>query len=304
MQIGQSINSPFQLPGENDIVMPESAPGELERRGGPTYSSAKALISARKSSKRIKVETQHDLLAHLTRSSPRLKHEGSAPVFSGLRSYKQAPVAGTIAHIKGQRRPSLPSQEAVDAFKMEKAIADALQIMNEPMVAKVILFHDDEKDAIGPTVLAERTTAHLRKHAGSGAQMHNAVLALLSLALFAKEHFGLAKETFDFSSGMISIYLGSMTALTMPRSRLSGLRFAQRVFGAFCDAANPVLDPYMIKVSKGGHAPATPLPCVLYTYSIWRSTGCLRLFVYTRPLFAACCLHRCVTATLCALAPQ
>ena len=287
MQGGQSSGSPMILPGENDVIVPESAPWHRERQGGRTYSSTKALISARKSSKRAKIERQPDLLAHLARSSPRLTQDGTADVFSGLRSYERVPVAGTIAHAKGQRRPTLPSQDAVDAFKKEKAIAEALQVMNEPMAAKVILFHEDEKEAIGPVVFGERTTAHLRKHAGSGAQMHNAVLALLSLALFAKEHFGLVKETFEFSSGLISIYLGSMTALTMPRSRLSGLRFAQRVFGAFCDASNSALDPYMIKVSMGGHAPATPLSVVLHLFYLATNSTSTIIRVYAASF---CCM--------------
>ena len=258
---GASSSCGIYMQRDEDLILPASAPSKL---AADVVSKAASLISAKKSSRKAKVEVAPSLLSQLSRSSPRLKADPSEHNFAGLRSYSKAPVLGVVDHKKGQKRPQMASQEEAEAWKVEIAVREASKLITPAMADRVVVFHTDEKEAIGPTVHGERLVEHLRRHAGSGAQMRLAVSALLSLAMFAQQNFGLNKENFEFSSGLISIYLSSMTALTMPRSRLSALRFGQRVFGAFCNATDPVLDPYLTKVSKGGHAPATPLKCALH----------------------------------------
>jgi hypothetical protein len=275
--VPELVPHPQHPAGEEDLVV--SGPSLSEFLDN-ARQRRQAVISSRKSSKRPMIQSpQKGLLAHLARSSPRLHGYGFAAEHKGLRSYKPAEVQGPICHKKGSKRPLLQTQEECDAFKIDKAVRDAHQLISEPMAAKVITFLAAEVEAIGPTVYGERLVAHLRTHAGTGAQMTAAVLALLSLAKFVKENFSLEPANFEFSSGMISIYLGAMTAVTMPRARLAGLRFAQNVFGAFCDANNPVLSPFLVKVSKGGHAPATPLSCVLHlSYLAHHSTTFIKVY--------------------------
>lgn len=248
--------------GEQEVIPPVPVPdsdilGQIERD--------RDRVSYRNKLKDGKAKAKAVHSDRLLRVSPKLAVRMKV-ASTRLRSYDLPDVRGLIAHEKGSRRPEFGSGVEADEFNKESIVKEAFAVMTTSMAKRVVVFHADELDAMGSEKYADAVCTHLRTHVekGSGAMMRRAVLALQSIQLFVHQHYKILPEDFDYSSGMISIYLSAQTAVTMPKSRLEGLRYAHNVLGAACHSIDKSLDPYKKKVSLGGHAPATPLGFALH----------------------------------------
>ena len=190
--------------------------------------------------------------------------------------------AGTNRH----RRPGLsqPDEEpdldppgTSAARKVQQVAAEVertLSLFTSEMAQRMLPYSDEEISQAAQT--EETLTAALRDILYKKCERHltsmaNARRALLALFDFAKST-GITLHNFRASVGLISAFLSSQTAITMPASRLCGLAWAQKNYKLDLPADDPVLASYKeVRGSGANHATTTP-PKIMCHYAVIAST--------------------------------
>ena len=183
----------------------------------------------------------------------------------GFKSY-DLPSAKPLPQRKvGEKRDRSGTPEEQESLNVECTVKRALEIMSPSMKARVAKLKPSEAGIVGSNedlVVVEM----LRKKVGKGRAMLDAVNTLTSFSQFCFMHYGhnLVEVEYEASPGLISIYLSAHSAPSMPASRLGSLKYAFDFMGALCEAKDPVLKPFSVRVSLGGHAPACSVRVLLH----------------------------------------
>ena len=186
------------------------------------------------------------------------------------------------AGINRRHRPGLsnPDEEpdleppGTSAAKRAQQVANeverTLSLFTPEMAQRMLPYSADE---IAQAARSEDTlTAALRDILSKKGERHltsmaNARRSLLALFDYAKST-GITLTNFKASVGLISAFLSSQTAATMPASRLMGLAWAQKNFNIEIHADDSVLASYKeVRGSGANHATTTP-PKIMCHYAV------------------------------------
>lgn len=178
----------------------------------------------------------------------------------GLKNYALPGPLILPDHVPGSAHPVHETRKEIENYTALVNTELALAVMTPSMIQRCLGLRAGEVDAINCGQWRNQVVINLNKSAGIS--LRNAVTACNSLRLFCFTHFGIELIDFGASPGLISIYLSAHMAPTMPAYRLASLKTAKARFGADCDADHPSLQPYAVRVRKGGHASAASLKMV------------------------------------------
>ena len=160
------------------------------------------------------------------------------------------------------------------AKQVEAEVERTISLFTSEMAQRMLPFSDAE---IAQAARSEETlTAALRDILSKKCERHltsmaNARRSLLALYDYAQST-GVTLSNFKASVGLISAFLSSQTATTMPASRLTGLAWAQKNFNIEIPADDSVLASYKeVRGSGANHATTTP-PKIMCHYAVVAST--------------------------------
>ena len=153
-----------------------------------------------------------------------------------------------------------PDKATVDpeGAALSKEVLRLVGTMSPEMRLRVLGLKDGERVALarrqGCAVEEVGHTMLAATFAKSGiSSLRCARYALTRLAEFGAS-IGVTPDSFDFSPGLISVFLSSQAAPSMPSRLLVGLKWARDHMGSLADAHSPFLAPFNVRHHGGGHA--------------------------------------------------
>lgn len=155
--------------------------------------------------------------------------------------------------------PPATSDEA-KVRKLHSEIRRLMSLLTIPMVAKVLQYSPEEAEKIPPSTLSSELFRALAKR--GIATMQGARRALVRLYDFALDR-GVQLVGFNASTGLVSAFLSSQSAVTMPRALLLGLRWAARTLHICEGSLAPILDGFKSKAR-----PSAPRPAMCYSLRV------------------------------------
>ena len=147
----------------------------------------------------------------------------------------------------------LDTASGVKQSKLHAEIRRCMGLLTISMVANALCYDPSEAEAMDPKVLSSELFGALARRGVSS--MQGARRALVRLYDFALAR-GVQLTDFRASTGMISAFLSSQTAVSMPRQLLLGLRWAATFLKVCPGSLEPILDGFKSKARPNAPRPA------------------------------------------------